>query len=126
VLQLAQHHAVSVAKAQVATEFWKQQAEQGQSIVEEVNKGIASMLAEQRQAAQQDLQDSLKSRAQQLSQRYYKDLTDELKEQYSKHAKVCLCLYVCACVLATLHLTVFTSSGDVGLRCCFLVLSCNC
>lgn len=79
---------MSVVKAQLATEYWTQQAEQGQKIADEVNKGVASVLSEQRIAAQQDLHDTLKSKAQELTEKFGKEISDELKEQYNKLAQV--------------------------------------
>ena len=79
---------MSVAKAQMATEYWKQQAEQSERIAGEVNRGVASVLSEQRHAAQQDLQASLKSKAQELTEKFGQEIGEELKEQYNKLAKV--------------------------------------
>lgn len=88
-VQLAQHHNASIAEAHAATEYWKQQAEQGQKILDEVNRGVASVLSEQRHVAHQDVQDTIKSKAQELTESYGKEVSEELKEQYSKLAQVC-------------------------------------
>lgn len=119
-VQIAEHHSVSVAQAQMATEYWKQQAEQSERLAGEVRRGVAGVLAEQRHAAQHDLRTSLKSKAQELTEKFGREIGEELKEQYHKLAQVrasfCLkCLFYMAGGAIRASVVVFCAILDCAL-----------
>jgi hypothetical protein len=85
---VADHHSSRLAELKGAAAHWKNQAEQSQLVVDEVARGVSSIMARQRDAQRADLQDALKSKAQALIVRLGAELNEELKERYSQFTEV--------------------------------------